>query len=193
MTVSSKAAKKSDSSVSNSISSRTEKVTSSISVTSREEKTDTSSSVTELPFVPYSPASSSQEPIKNEPESDSNYYSDENETPILRIEEIVPDDEYIYNNGEYSAEIAEKDNDSEIKTTVKITLENDKIVNIDVNADGSDESQLDSVKKEVIPKIMEKEGSELDSIDNIENAPDAAFLSECVKKAVKKALDQAKK
>lgn len=107
--------------------------------------------------------------------------------------EVTPEEESrVFSDGEYTAKCFEEDDDVRVMITVKLTIENDRIVDIKVDSDETDTWYLDNVLEHVVPRITEREGSSLDDLDDIDAVSGATLSSNGVKRAVKDALDQAR-
>lgn len=123
---------------------------------------------------------------ENEPEVSSEEAVSEPEP------EPEPEIVRIYNDGEYSAKCYEEDDDVRVMITVTITIENDRITDIKVDSDETDTWYIDNVLANVVPSIVEREGSALDDLDDIDAVSGATLSSNGVKRAVRDALDQAR-
>ncbi len=151
-------------------------------VTEREETIVTESEQEE--HTEISSAEFQQESISESSSSNG----DENITQ----EEPEPEDNRIFNDGEYTAKCCEEDDDVRVMITVKLVIENDRIADIQVESDETDTWYLDNVMELVVPSITEREGNALDDLDDIDAVSGATLSSNGVKRAVKDALDQAR-
>lgn len=107
-------------------------------------------------------ANNREEQQDNETESPKEASSEQiEEESMVNSEESVPeaasepepDPEVIkvFNDGEYTAKCYEEDEDVRVMITVRIVIENDKIVDIKVDSDEADTWYLDSVLDNVVP------------------------------------------
>ena len=119
--------------------------------------------------------------------------SEESEQEIDPVSEPEPEPEknQIYNDGEYSASCYEEDDDVRVMISVKIIIENDKIIDIQADSNETDTWYIDNVLNSVVPLILEREGTALNDIDDIDAVSGATLSSNGVKRAVKDALNQA--
>ena len=138
----------------------------------------------EVVYTEISSAEFQQESISESSSSNG----DENITQ----EEPEPEDNRIFNDGEYTAKCYEEDDDVRVMITVKLVIENDRIADIQVESDETDTWYLDNVMELVVPSITEREGNALDDLDDIDAVSGATLSSNGVKRAVKDALDQAR-
>ncbi|MBQ1546678.1 MAG: hypothetical protein IIZ59_04010 [Clostridia bacterium] len=97
---------------------------------------DTNSSV-ELPFVPAETEQTSSHSVSapNVDADNSNsspFTLEENETPIMMIEETIDDDETSYKDGEYVSKQTIKSGDTSFNITVTVRIENDIIADIKI-------------------------------------------------------------
>lgn len=148
--------------------------------------TDNNSS-TELPFVPADTQPDNQ--TKNDASSaaadtesrKSAFSLDENETPIMMIEETVDDEETIFKNGEYTSEQTVKDGNASVNITVTVRIENDIIADIKIdNANDNPEK--------IIEKIRSHRCEELDDDFDFGEGK----IAESVKAALKDILGRAR-
>ncbi len=120
------------------------------------------------------------------------------EQPEVTSEETVsetepePEVNRVFNDGEYTARCYEEDDDVRVMITVKLTIESDRIVDIKVYSDETDTWYLDNVLNMIVPSIVEREGSSLDDLNDIDAVSGATLSSNGVKRTVKDALDQAR-
>lgn len=131
------------------------------------------------------------EEIREEEPTDMNFEEQDNppenqqeEEPETEYEtEAVPEIQYIYNDGDFSA--SAYGYDGEVYVTV--TIENDVIVNISGYSNESDNWYFDSASEQVIPAILDSQSVDVDAFSG------ATYSSNAIVQAVKKALDSARK
>lgn len=97
--------------------------------------------------------------------------------------EDPPEPQYIYNNGDFSASAFGYDGE----VYITITIENDVITNISGYSNESDNWYFDSAAEQIIPAILDTQNYDVDAYSG------ATYSSNAIKKAVKKALDSARK
>ncbi len=132
----------------------------------------------------------SEKKQENDTENDTASQADEVVSDFS--EEMPNEPERIYNDGVYSAECYEEDDDVRVKLTVTVTIENDRIVDIEALSDETDPWYIDRVKKDVIPVILGREREELDSLEDIDTVSGATLSSRGVMRAVADALREAR-
>ena len=99
------------------------------------------------------------------------------------IPESVPEPEYIYNNGVYTASAFGYDGD----ITVSVTIENDKITDIQADSAENDLWYFDSAADTIISRILSSQNTEVDAVSG------ATFSSKGIMTAVANALSSAKR
>lgn len=124
---------------------------------------------------------------RNEDEDVTEAFIPEQDIPLPETEtnepETPPEPQYIYNNGDFSASAYGYDGD----IYITITIENDIITNISGYSDESDSWYFDSASGQVIPDILNSQTADVDAYSG------ATYSSDAIMKAVKKALESAKK
>ena len=146
-----------------------------------------------LPFVPYSEngqgTSSAQTAAGSDtnPRASDNTSLDENETPILSIEEY-PEESSVYSDGEHTGKYT-LTSGSKAVFTVKLTLKDDKITDITASAEGISDDDVQNALKAIEEKLKAKSGEQLGSIDDLSDGSEA---SKGIIEAVKQALKDAK-
>ena len=140
--------------------------------------------VTEIPSAPQQPTYQQTEnnapeviekPLETAPQI--------SETERVTEAETIPEPEYIYNNGVYTASAYGYDGD----IFVTITIENDKIISITAYSEESDLWYFDSAADTVIERIIAAQDTDVDAVSG------ATFSSKGIMSAVAKALESAKR
>lgn len=135
------------------------------------------------------------EPVSEQKNDESTVMSETSEYESESVPENIPETETerIYRDGEYTSKVYEEDDDVRVMITVTITVENDRIVNIKADSDETDTWYLDNVLENLVPTIIEREGTSLDSFDDVDAVSGATLSSNGIKRAIADALSQAKR
>lgn len=169
----------------NSVSGSTMQTSGSATQTS----STSSSSSTSLPVEISSQTSSESIPevssiddiTQSEPQIESTASS--SQISSSKEPEPIPEPEYVYNNGVYTASAYGYDGD----IIVSVTIENDKIISIKADSEESDLWYFDSAADAVISRIISAQNTEVDAVSG------ATFSSKGIMSAVANALASAKR
>lgn len=164
--------------------------TETMSVTTTTETTEETTTTTVTEEIEEEILEESEEEIQEEEifteyeEQDNPPENPQEEEPETEYEtEAVPEIQYIYNDGDFSA--SAYGYDGEVYVTV--TIENDVIVNISGYSNESDSWYFDSASEQIIPAILDSQSVDVDAFSG------ATYSSNAIVQAVKKALDSARK
>ncbi|MDE5763424.1 MAG: FMN-binding protein [Ruminococcus sp.] len=154
-------------------SGKTSKTTKSV-IKESDESTEEISDNTETTPAEENPAEENPVPDENIPEQNP-------EVPEEIPEEVPQEQEYIYNNGTYTATAYGYSGD----ITVTIIIENDVITDIKVLADGDDPEYYEPAMDYIIPQIKKSMSADVDAYSG------ATYSSQGIIDAVRQALAQA--
>ncbi len=126
-------------------------------------------------------SSSTVEFTQSEPQIESSSIS--SQISSSKQPEPIPEPEYVYNNGVYTASAYGYDGD----IIVSVTIENDKIIRIEADSEESDLWYFDSAVDTVISRIISAQNTEVDAVSG------ATFSSKGIMSAVADALASAKR
>ncbi len=165
---------------------------STIQTSSSASQTNSSSSVSSDPLLVESSLQSvgsesvaeslpTAESTQSKPQIESSSVS--SQISSSKAPDPLPEPEYIYNNGVYTASAYGYDGD----IIVSVTIENDKIIGITADSEESDLWYFDSAADVVISRIISAQNTEVDAVSG------ATFSSKGIMSAVADALASAKR